>query len=445
MVTAVVAQHRFRPRGAALALFESRAAEVLLSGPAGTGKSRACLEKLHAVALKYPGMRGLIVRKTASSLPNSALDTFQKHVIKESVELGHVKFYGGGPKEAQSFRYSNGSTVTTGGMDKSTRVMSSEYDVIYVQEATELSEENWEALTTRLRNGKMPYQQLIADCNPDRPTHWLKLRADGGKTLLLPSKHEDNPTLFNDDGTLTDDGLSYIQKLDNLTGVRHARLRQGLWAAAEGLVYEEFSESVHLVDQLPAGSEAWPRYWAIDFGFTNPFVCQMWAEDHDGRLWLYREFYQTQRLVEDHAKDILATVKDAKDPDIWLEPKPRAIICDHDAEDRATLERHLGLSTSKAHKGVSDGIQAVSTRLRVAGDALPRLFFVRDALVKRDSSLLEVGRPTCTIDEITGYVWDKTETRAKEQPVKNNDHGMDAMRYVVAEQDLGNRFKLRFL
>src|SRR5258706_4665978 len=267
MATAVVAQHRFAPRGAALALFSSRAPEVLLAGAAGTGKSRACLEKLHAVALKYPGMRGLIVRKTASSLPNSALDTFQKHVIKESVDLNHVKFYGGGPKEAQSFRYSNGSTITTGGMDKSTRVMSSEYDVIYVQEATELSEEHWEALRTRLRNGKMPYQQLIADCNPDRPTHWLKLRSDGKKTLMLHSKHEDNPTLFNADGPLTDSGKEYIGKLDNLSGVRHARLRQGIWAAAEGLVYEEFSDSIHIVDELPAGFEAWPRYWAIDFGF----------------------------------------------------------------------------------------------------------------------------------------------------------------------------------
>lgn len=62
MTTAVV--HRYHPRGAAKAVLESRAPKVLLSGPAGTGKSRACLEKLHLQCLKYPRIRGLVVRKT---------------------------------------------------------------------------------------------------------------------------------------------------------------------------------------------------------------------------------------------------------------------------------------------------------------------------------------------------------------------------------------------
>ena len=44
--------------------------------------------------------------------------------------------------------------------------MSTECDMISRQEATELELADWLALTTRLRNGVMPYQQLIADCNP---------------------------------------------------------------------------------------------------------------------------------------------------------------------------------------------------------------------------------------------------------------------------------------
>ena len=63
--------------------------------------------------------------------------------------------------------------------------MSTEYDMIYVQEATELTEDDWEALTTRLRNGRAPIQQLIADCNPAEPTHWLKARCDSGQTRML--------------------------------------------------------------------------------------------------------------------------------------------------------------------------------------------------------------------------------------------------------------------
>src|SRR5438552_18558621 len=78
----------------------------------------------------------------------------------------------------QQYQYrKNGSILAIAGLDKSSKVMSSEWDLIYVQEATELDEDDWESLTTRLRNGMNIYQQLIVDCNPDAPTQWLKQRA----------------------------------------------------------------------------------------------------------------------------------------------------------------------------------------------------------------------------------------------------------------------------
>lgn len=58
----IVLEHTYHPRGACVDLFNYRGPEVLMSGPAGTGKSRACLEKIHMMALANPGMRGLIVQ-----------------------------------------------------------------------------------------------------------------------------------------------------------------------------------------------------------------------------------------------------------------------------------------------------------------------------------------------------------------------------------------------
>jgi PBSX family phage terminase large subunit len=434
--------HRFAPRGVCRQLFERRDSEILLSGPAGTGKSRACLEKLHILALKYPGMRGLIVRKTATSLTSTALVTFKEHVAKEALAAGVVEWYGGSAQEAAQYRYANGSRITVGGMDRATRIMSSEYDVVYVQEAIELTLNDWEALTTRLRNGRMPYQQIISDTNPDRPTHWLRRRCVDGATVLLESRHEDNPVYFDADGKLTAAGASYISKLDALTGVRKHRLRHGQWVAAEGIIYEDFDQAVHLVDPFEIPS-TWQRFWVVDFGFTNPFVLQRWAEDPDGRLFLYAEIYRTRRLVEDHAKQVLSEV--TKDG-VWLEPKPRTVICDHDAEDRATLEKHLGLGTTAAHKSVSDGIQAVASRLQPAKDGKPRLFVVRGARTQQDPELEESRKPTSTEEEFGGYVWDEgTGKNPKEQPLKQDDHGMDALRYLVAERDLGVRPRVRFL
>jgi hypothetical protein len=405
------------------------------------------LEKLHLMALLNPGMRGLMVRKTAVSLTSTGLVTFREHVAAADIAAGTLKWYGGSQQEAASYRYTNGSIIAVGGMDKATRIMSSEYDVVYVQEAIELTETDWEAITTRLRNGKVSFQQLIADTNPDKPTHWLKQRVDRGTTVKLESRHEDNPRLYNGDGTLTVQGAAYMKNLDNLTGVRHARLRRGLWVAAEGLVYADFDPAVHVVDALPEGSEDWTRWWAVDFGYTAPFVCQMWAEDPDGRLWLYREVYHTKRTVDAHAKQLLDLVSDP-DPDRpdsvrarrWREPKPRGVICDHDAESRAVLARETGLATRAAKKRPKDaGFQAAQRRFKRAGDGRPRVFFVRDARVERDPELAEANLPTSTLEEIVGYVWARNPDGSfkPDEPVKENDHGMDPWRYLAAELDKG--------
>ena len=344
-------EHRYKPVGSAHELFGYRGPEVILSGPAGTGKSRAALEKMHAMALKTAGVRGLIVRKTATSLTSTALVTWREHVAGEALESGELRFYGGSAQEAASYQYGNGSVIVVGGMDKASRIMSSEYDAIYVQEATELTEDDWEALTTRLRNGRISFQQLMADCNPDAPHHWLKRRCDRGACRMIYCRHEDNPRLYDaDSGTWSAEGAVYVERLDALTGVRRERLRFGRWAAAEGLVYESFDPLVHLSTRFNRNSlppKDWPRYLAVDFGYRNPFVCQWWVEDPDGRLYMYREIYMTGRLVEDHAKQIAKLQKTRHGP----EPAPRAVICDHDAEDRATLERHLGYSTIAAHEG----------------------------------------------------------------------------------------------
>lgn len=441
-MTALALRHTFAPRGTAQQLFSVRDPEVLVAGPAGTGKSRACLEKLHLMALSNPGMRGMIVRKTFVSLSSTALVTWKTHVIPEALEAGLVIQYGGGPTESAAYRYTNGSLIGMAGMDKPTRIMSSEYDVIYVQEATELTETDWEALTTRLRNGRVSFQQLIADCNPDAPTHWLKRRCDEGRTKMLVARHEENPVLFYEDGTPTPVGTSYIEKLDRLTGPRKARLRHGQWVGAEGVIYEDFDQTVHVIDRFDIPRD-WGRWWAVDFGFTNPFVCQMWAEDPDGRLYLYREIYKTRKTVDEHAKDILATVTD--EDGAWTEPKPSRIICDHDAEGRVVLERAIGLGTTAANKRVSEGIQAVQARFAVQGDGKPRLYILKNALVDRDPQLVDAKKPTCTADELPSYIWDPSGNTPKEAPLKRDDHGCDAMRYLVAHKDLGGTVGVRWL
>lgn len=420
------AMRPFRPYGAALEAMIAHDAEVLFEGPAGTGKSLAHLNKIFIQAENYPGCRILMVRKTRASLTESTMVTFENKVVPE----GHKCLDGANRQNRHSYVFPNGSEIVLGGMDRLTRILSTDYDVVYVSEAIELAEDEWETLTTRLRNGRMPYQQIIADTNPDKPVHWLNQRCNSGVTRRLLSRHEDNPALFDfDRGEWTEAGRLYIATLDRLTGARKERFRYGRWASAEGLIFDEWDAAKHLVMPTALGAHL-QRVWTVDFGFTNPFVWQSWVTLDDGELVREAEIYKTGLLVSDAAKMIREWQKTSGSP------RPSAIVCDHDAEGRATLERELGMATTPAHKSVLEGIQAVQVRLR-GNAAGPRLFLMRDALIhRRDAALLDAKKPTCTEEEVDGYVWNVTSGRKKgEEPLKENDHGLDAMRYRVAHSD----------
>lgn len=447
-----------RLRGAARALLECRDKEVLICGAAGTGKSYAALWKLHLMALQNPGMRALIVRKTHVSLSATGLITYREHVAKEAIEAGIVRWFGGSGSEPAQFRYSNGSSILVGGMDNPTKIMSSELDCCFVQEATELTPDDWEKITTRLRNGVTSFSQLLADCNPEGPEHWLKKRCDEGQTTMLYALHTDNPRLFDDAGVATEKGAAYLDTLSKLSGVRRHRLYGGIWAAAEGIIYEGWNPAVHITERKRLPSD-WMRIWSVDFGYTNPFVWQMWAIDPDGRLILEKEIYRSQRIVADHCQQILDVVTHTHhrvltpaggiDPNLsrWIYPRPIRILCDHDAEDRATLEREIGMPTSPATKTVSDGLQACMQRLEVQPDGLPRLQVCRTALVDRDESVAERGLPLGFIGEVPGYVWEPAPDGKpnKDRPLKLNDHAMDAWRYAVADLDVRPKVGVRWL
>lgn len=438
----------YTPYGACKRIFSLKDPELIISGPAGTGKSRGALEKCNWMLEKYPGIRGMMVRKTRRSMTQSCIVTFEQEVNPRYITLDDgrivqnpnaVHLHGGN----QEYRYPNNSIFAVAGIDDPTKIYSSQWDFIYVNQAEELSEEEWEQIRSRIRNNKMPYQQLLGDVNPADPQHWIRRRAATGVLNLVESRHEDNPVYWDQNKQeWTDKGRSYVLgTLEALTGVRKKRLRYGQWAAAEGTVYEDsWDRSHHIIDRfvdLPLDKDQvpkdWRRFWSIDFGYKNPFVWQAWAQDHDGRLFRYKEIYHTGIIVEDHAKKILEITKD--------EPKPVAIICDHDAEDRATLQKHLGMSTIAAWKSVSPGIQAVEHRLRKDELGKASIFYLRDSVIQIDPSLLAKKQPTCTEDEYEVYVWETSMNRRRgEEPKKEYDHGQDDTRYLVAYVDEISKF-----
>jgi hypothetical protein len=447
----------FQCYGAAREFWRYRGPEAVLSGPYETGKTMTALTKLHLLLAKYGGARALMLRKTYASLINSAVVTYEKKVLPYPPEDPRclVRKFGG--EKPEFYDYPNGSRLATGGLDNPSKFLSAEFDFIYVNQVEDLLLNDWELLTGRAtgRAGNAPYSQVMGDCNPGAPTHWILQRQ---RLKLFSSRHEDNPVLFNQTtGQITEQGKRSLETLDALTGVRFKRGRQGKWAGVEGQVYEDWDEGVHLKDRFPIPSD-WRRYRAIDFGYTNPFVCQWWATDPDGRLYLYREIYMTNRLVEDHASEILR-LEAGKTPDEWAtvtaehqaDPvrlisvrqalaaageRIEATVSDHDAEDRATLEKY-GIATRPATKTISTGVQAFQTRLRIQKDGKARLYILRDSTVEQDARLADKHQPLSTHDEILMYVWPTAPDGkpVKEVPVDLYNHGMDAGRYIVMYLD----------
>lgn len=404
-------QRPYTAHGVAAELWRSRAAELLLSGAAGTGKSRACLEKLHFCALKYPGMRGLIIRKTRESLSEAALVTFEEKVLPERSELRE----GARRNFRQAYHYPNRSEVVVGGLDKPAKVMSTEYDMIYVQEATELDLADWQALTTRLRNNIMPYQQLIADCNPDAPTHWLWIRAQARTLRMLNSRHEDNPRLW-DGRDWTDEGRAYLATLDRLTGTEHQRLRLGQWVQASGIVYDNWADPGNVTEDaayIPDGGDV---IWGVDDGYSggkdaasgiytansHPRVFGLYQLRHDGTLCRFAESYRDHTLSEAQIAEVMAMGY----------PVPEYAVVDSSAAELRGRLQEQGIGTYGGTHPVEQGINTL--RRFIAPDANGRRRF----LVHPDCVQFRAEMASYRYDAATG------------KPVKQFDHGPDEARMV---------------
>lgn len=390
---------------------------MLLSGASNAGRSHLAAEKIHGLMLAYPGACALVLRKAREYCAGSVGQMLET-VIGDDPHVHYTKSDG-------VFRYDNESIIYMGGMKdkdqresiRSKRGKYGDPDFAWMEEASAFTRLDFDELANRTRGNRAGWSQVILTTNPDHPHHWIYTDLIvGGQAANYSASIDDNMRAT----------AAQRARLDGLTGVLRLRLRDGKWVQAEGAIYDEFDPNIHMIDadQCP---EFVRRFRVVDFGYSNPFVCQWWGMDADGRLYRYRELYVTKKLVEDLTPEIIRLTVD--------EPID-STIADHDAEDRATMEKH-GIYTVPANKDVGQGIQAVKTRMKVLDDGKPRIYFVRGALVEVDPLLKADNRPTCTEEELPGYSWKKYEDGKpnKEEPVKVNDHGCDTTRYMVYSLD----------
>lgn len=283
----------YMPCGGVREFWNANDQEVIIAGPADTGKTLGALWKIHQICTLYPGTQAVIVRKVQEDMAGSVLQTWTDKVVSHDPS---VTSYGG--HKPYFWVYPNGSKVWTCGLDKPGKVLSSERDIIYVNQAEELVQPDWEILLSRCsgRAGNVPYPQLMGDCNPESPTHWIKSRSNPKLSSyplrLIVSQHTDNPELYDQKTLLiTEAGKQRLGALDRMTGARRLRLRLGIWAQPEAAIYDVFDEVHHKVAAFPI-PPTWPRVVGIDpYG---AYIGALWLafDPQNNILNVYREYFE---------------------------------------------------------------------------------------------------------------------------------------------------------
>lgn len=396
---------------------------VLYAGGVGSAKTTiGCLTTI-ALAAAYPGDY-LVCRQFLPELKITTLKTFLDMCPKELIEEhrvadGIVRIKSAGGKV---------SNVIFRGLDEPDKHRSLNLNACYIDESSQVSEEAFLLLQSRLRGRFVrkiymttnpaghdwQYQMFVKQDNIKQENRYQfrLIKAPSTENIFLP------------DGYVEGMMATYSKE-------RIEREVMASFDVFQGQVYAEFRRDIHVVPPFEIPSD-WTKFIGLDHGFVNPTAALWCAMDYDGNIFVYNEFYQSGWIVEEICKGTLKTKepglialnKKDKIEGIWIDPSTKANR-GKDSDYQTYLD-HLPKDWSliPANNEVSAGIDRVKQYLKInAKTQKPRLFIF----------------DTCKnlIDQMVSYRWQELGPgqigthNQKEQPIKKDDHAVDALRYAV--------------
>lgn len=248
--------------------------------------------------------------------------------------------------------------------------------------------------------------KLWFNCNPEGPEHWFRK-----EWILKPEKHNALHLHFtmDDNPSLTEEIRERYKSM--YSGVFYERFVLGRWVMSEGLIYDMFDPDANTYadESAPASLHfSGVRTIACDYGTTNPTVF-LDIYDYDGTVYVDREYRwdsreeQRQKTDEEYADDMDAFVGDSQ----------CAIVVDPSAASFIAALRRRGLYVIPADNDVLDGIRRTATLLQR-----------RKILINKSCAPL--------LGEMGTYLWDEKSCKlGVDKPLKERDHGPDALRYFV--------------
>ena len=416
-------------------------------GARGGGKSWMVRTKGTLLALNYAGIKILIVRRTYPELINNHINPLR------SMLHGIARYN----KTEKVFTFANGSTISFGycnGDKDLDQYQGAEYDVIFLDEATQLMEEWIKKITACLRGVNEFPKRIYCTMNPGGRGHAYI------KRIFIDRKFEDGEdpddyafvqSMVRDNHALLKEQPDYIKQLEALPPKLREAWLYGRWDIFEGQFFEEFRDTP---DPAKAAEEdctvedlllqrRWthviepfepPKGWTIcrsyDFGYNKPFSCAWWAVDYDGVIYrimeLYgctktpneglkwapdRQFQEIARIEREHPWLAGRKITGVADPAIWDASHGVSI-----AEEAARKGVHF---TPGDHERIAGWMQC-HYRLRFDENGYPMMYVFSNCKGFRRT--------------IPGLIYD--EHKPEDLDTDGEDHIADEWRYMCMSRPI---------
>ena len=279
---------------------------IAYGGARGGGKSWAVRTKAKLLALRYAGIKLLIVRRTLRELQNNHIDPLRQ-------DLAGIAKYKASDKR---FEFPNGSTITFGYCacnGDMAQYQGAEYDVVFLDEAGQLQKAWIDAINACVRGTNGLPKRTYYTLNPGGPGHgyfkrlFIDRRFETGEE---PENYSFVQALVTDNRALMRQQPEYLKQLETLPPKLREAWLYGSWDVYEGQFFEDFRDApehyqdrqwTHVIEPFTP-DKGWTVCRSYDFGYGKPFSCAWWAVDYDGVIYRILELYGCTKTPNEGVK-----------------------------------------------------------------------------------------------------------------------------------------------
>lgn len=347
---------------------------IVIYGGAGAGKSYTVARYLIYRALLEP-LRILVVRKVMRSLRDSVYP-----IIREALSEMDVEYQ---DKIAEFRILIKDSEIWLRGLDNPEKLKSSEFNMIWLEEATECTKDDFLYLQMRLRRKSKSLNQMFITFNPVN-VEWLVELVKDKNVPSLRVTYNDNPFLNKEYSEL-------LEQLKHENEELYQIYTLGEFATPQTIIYTNWD----VVNNQPTKLD--DVFYGLDFGFNNP-TCLLKVGIKDNEIYVLDELYRSH-LTNSELIEQLKELNVSKNVPIFA---------DSAEPDRIKEIQQAGYWIQGVKKNVKDGIDKVKRR-----------------------KINIINSCVNTIREIKNYSWRKKGDTILDEPVKFDDHAMDALRYAI--------------